>query len=1226
MARVSFVVRNNSSASGSFIRYPDGSASPSIFPARTDYDSALRADGLQLAAAAATGSISTFSATAITYGSIQLDWSVALSTVSSVTSATSIVIVYSDLGIPQTVASGTSIVNTLVGVNTQIHTDLPTGGWAYYALFIHYTSTSGDDFYTKTAELQVLVPTDYGSTLTLWNQLPHAVKTADIAQGNFNFNTDIGQTHGDKVGPLFKYLSIIGYDMDYMRTLVDYIMISNDPVSANNETLDALANMMNLPFTASQLGGRRLRNMLDNIGVYKRSKGTPSSINLMLGAVSGSNSSYNAATHKYSIQSQRANYITVPKTGAGITTWREAYSNENIGTTALTLLQGAEFFVDADRSIKSEQSAVNQGTGASALNARYGSSASVDAVDPLLLTKSGENYLYLPGVSGNYVSIPDGIELAISGDLEIVVRVALDDWTPAANSRLVSKRTSGRGAFELFIATTGKICWDTIGLTASVESLTAPPFVDGTTYWVRVQRVASTGVVTFAWAADQMSEPTAWTTIAGSGTQPTGALSITTDNLYIGTYGGTQDMATGKFYRAIVRNGIGGTTVVDVNFTTGITSGNQLSLPFSGSASASSSPQYIGNLGTGGRLLAARSGSTTLVDTNDPLLLTWTGENYLWTPTLVGSGGVAQAPSLAAYDPTDLDVRVRLDPTNWAAPTINSSGFLVSHNAGADPNRGWVFRLNTGNVTFTMYDAGLVTGVRSYTTAASIPLSNGQPGWLRATYQANNGSSQSACTFYTSPDGIIWTQLGTTQVGVTGSLPLVNYPLIINGSGGGAQSIQAKFYQVQLRNGINGPIVFDANFTTGITSGGQTSFTESSSNAATVSITRYTSGRKATAVTRPVYLFGTNSYMEVVDNPLLNFSATDSFSVFTVTRQWTTISPGKPFLTKLSGTTGWAQTNNRQMSVGDGASFPVTPATLATAGTMTTSVGVRDASAKKLRAYNNGVATAEQTDTTTGSLSNAINLFIGVSSGSYTDFELFAAAVFRRVLTATEATLINTHYQGTETAESIALLSTAVFWIDATRSPQELAINRGTSGKKSVAVTRSMWLFGTNSYMEIADTTKLNFGATDSFTIVAIARMWGAFTLQVLVSKKDDNLTTAGYALRQSSLSRVESMISDGTTSISNAMSSATPSGGIFTVAAIRDVTADNQTTYVNSSVSTSTTDTTTGNLTTTTPFRIGRYGVSTLYADMELFAVAVFRRALTPSEITTINTYYGTV
>ena len=186
-------------------------------------------------------------------------------------------------------------------------------------------------------------------------------------------------------------------------------------------------------------------------------------------------------------------------------------------------------------------------------------------------------------------------------------------------------------------------------------------------------------------------------------------------------------------------------------------------------------------------------------------------------------------------------------------------------------------------------------------------------------------------------------------------------------------------------------------------------------------------------------------------------------------------------------------------------------------------------------------------------------------------------------------------------------------------------INRSTAGRKSVAVTRPVWLFGTDDYMEVADNALLNMDASQSFTVLVVSRMWTAFTFQVLASKKDDNSVIAGYALRQSSISRAEMLIADGTTGISNAVGVTTTSGALSTVAAIRDVGADNQTTYSNATASTPTADTTNGILTNTTPFRVGRYGVSGLNADMELLAVAVFRRALTATEIASINTYYGT-
>ena len=62
------------------------------------------------------------------------------------------------------------------------------------------------------------------------------------------------------------------------------------------------------------------------------------------------------------------------------------------------------------------------------------------------------------------------------------------------------------------------------------------------------------------------------------------------------------------------------------------------------------------------------------------------------------------------------------------------------------------------------------------------------------------------------------------------------------------------------------------------------------------------------------------------------------------------------------------------------------------------------------------------------------------------------------------------------------------------------------------------------------------------------------------------------------------------------------------------------------SNVVASTADATLGTLANTSVMRIGADGgAGGSYQDLELLAVAVFRRALTATEIATINTYYGT-
>ena len=90
-----------------------------------------------------------------------------------------------------------------------------------------------------------------------------------------------------------------------------------------------------------------------------------------------------------------------------------------------------------------------------------------------------------------------------------------------------------------------------------------------------------------------------------------------------------------------------------------------------------------------------------------------------------------------------------------------------------------------------------------------------------------------------------------------------------------------------------------------------------------------------------------------------------------------------------------------------------------------------------------------------------------------------------------------------------------------------------------------------------------------------------------------------------------------------------TPSGaplgnqGTVTVfGLLRNVVADTLVNVVNNSTGTPQTDTTTGTLSNSAALVIGRAGGG--YSDVEVLAVAVFRKALTAGEIAQIVSYYG--
>jgi hypothetical protein len=231
-------------------------------------------------------------------------------------------------------------------------------------------------------------------------------------------------------------------------------------------------------------------------------------------------------------------------------------------------------------------------------------------------------------------------------------------------------------------------------------------------------------------------------------------------------------------------------------------------------------------------------------------------------------------------------------------------------------------------------------------------------------------------------------------------------------------------FRAIVRNGIGGTTVFDADFTQGITSGGQTTFTESSANAATVTINRATSGRKCVAVTRNVLLFGTDDYLEVADNALLNFGAAQDFTVMAAMRYFgTTPAGGVRLVNKFTdaGTgAGWSlgaigsAVFAPRIVTADGTTTGVNNGANTTAGALAVVAMVINRTTQRSTPYTNNTAGTQVNTTTIGSLSNALNMRIGQAPDSASnkpfDGEFVAAAVFRRALTTNEIATIVARY------------------------------------------------------------------------------------------------------------------------------------------------------------------------------------------------------------------------
>lgn len=312
MARKSFTLQKNVTGYGSYISYPSGSEAASFgLAVREDDDSRLKSDGILVAPIlsnpARSGSllpyVSFFEAEVVDYQAIQLEWDAPLNDLNLVESvdtvvATQIIVVYSEEGEPQTISDGITLVNDN-NINSYYHS-VPIGKWAYYTLFVRFQSRGGDNYYEPAAKLAVLTPKFYGSTDELYARIPEYYRLLDE-------DLDVGEG-----GPLYKYLSIFGYEIDRVRTAIDQIMIMKDPKVANSQVLDYISQDLGTGLRVHELGATRLRNLINIIGFLRRSEGTKASLELAIQALTGSDVEVDDVSKRVKVYAQRVNLLRDP--------------------------------------------------------------------------------------------------------------------------------------------------------------------------------------------------------------------------------------------------------------------------------------------------------------------------------------------------------------------------------------------------------------------------------------------------------------------------------------------------------------------------------------------------------------------------------------------------------------------------------------------------------------------------------------------------------------------------------------------------------------------------------------------------------------------------------------------------------------------------------------------------------------------------------------------------
>jgi hypothetical protein len=151
-----------------------------------------------------------------------------------------------------------------------------------------------------------------------------------------------------------------------------------------------------------------------------------------------------------------------------------------------------------------------------------------------------------------------------------------------------------------------------------------------------------------------------------------------------------------------------------------------------------------------------------------------------------------------------LDVRVKVSLTDWTpAANVNFCGRSAS-----DPNRSWYCGLfaGSGNPFFSFTPNGLGASMVTKNLGVTTGFVDGSTNWLRYVFIPDNGASGYDFKVYTSADGVTWTQLGST-VTTAGATALYNNTATAYEVGGvaGAVNSTLKVYEVQIRDGVDGP-------------------------------------------------------------------------------------------------------------------------------------------------------------------------------------------------------------------------------------------------------------------------------------------------------------------------------------------------------------------------------------------------------------------------------------
>ena len=641
--------------------------------------------------------------------------------------------------------------------------------------------------------------------------------------------------------------------------------------------------------------------------------------------------------------------------------------NQTKGDPLLAL--GPVFAIRAKDSVEGEQWALNKGTGGQVLRARYGSVGRAEI-------RRGVG-LVLPGATGNNASIATSPQATTS--LSIRCELTLDSWIPAVQNNPLAKWGTGAGDRQFLFGidnSTGRLVLylSTDGsTTASVSASTVSPTpMASGRLGLRADWDVS-GTVKF-YTKDcngLLSELVSDSNWVQLGSDRTGAASTalwaSTTQLRFGSHSGSS-YTSGILHTSHVR--VNGTTIASVDFT------NQPDLTTSFTC-------------TTGQTVTVTA--VNAVDSADPTLLT-AGENYVYLPgtasnTVTTTHAANQNPS------GNLNFSARVMMYDWT-PSASS---LIYHKHNGSSTGFYVQVLTDGRLLFVWGDG---VGTVIWATNAAMPFTNGVWYWINITLNLSTGIPTFSWALDSRSEPSSWTNVASSYSSGTAGTTTIAADTV-TGPQFGAANGEMALKRIIVRGGSTTNV--DVDFTQNTD---QSSFVCATGH--TITISRASSGRKTVVVTKPVWLLGTDDYLEVSDNDLLDIGSTDSVTILFVFRNWLPVSGSIPISKATTNSASAAEkrwtfryttANNLGFILDDGTAVE-SQWLKSTDGTLTVAAASIDLS----NVYNKVGVNYSTTARTPSDARNSLIMSIGTNSGgiAYFDGEIYAVYIYRKALTAAE--------------------------------------------------------------------------------------------------------------------------------------------------------------------------------------------------------------------------------